>query len=117
MADYKTVPLKVCAFVTGGVTMVVNATLKVDGKTSPSGQAELADVHVSQQCAQLRAQKKTGVATLRLAFSAAPFVGNGEFEVTFRLEHPALPEDPLEFVRVGKVEGGPDNFIETIELL
>ena len=117
MGDYRTTPLRICAFSTGGADVDVSATLLVDGQTTQEGDTTLVNVHVDRKCAELRARKKGGkVAKVRLLYTVVPLVGNGEFEVAVEFTHPDIPGSPLEIIRTGDVGSEPKNLSKTFVL-
>ncbi|MBL0093527.1 MAG: hypothetical protein IPP50_15040 [Piscinibacter sp.] len=116
MSNYRNPPLRVCASATGGADVDVSATLMLDGKTSQAGDATLVDVHLGEKCADLTAHKSSGDATLRLIYVVVPLVGNGEFEATVELSHPAIPNSPRRITKTGDASDGPKTFSLTFRL-
>lgn len=116
MANYKQVPLKVCASATGGADVDVSATLFVDGKTQQPGDATMTDVHRGRECVDLEAHKSSGKAVLRLIYVAVPLAGNGQFSATVELSHPAIPNSPRTITKNGNVAGGPKTFSLSFQL-
>jgi hypothetical protein len=116
MADYRSTPLEVCAFATGGADVDVSATLFIDGRTSQEGDQTMVDVHQGEQCVELTGRKTGGKAQLRLIFVVVPLVGNGQFEAQIRLTHPAIPGSPRTFTKKGNAPGGPKPFSMTLNL-
>ena len=116
MADYKSTPLSLCASSTGGADVDVSATLLIDGTTTQPGDVTLTDVHKGRKCADLTARKVSGRATVRFIFVVVPLVGNGEFEVTVELSHPAIANSPRIITRTGDAAKGPKTFVKTFLL-
>ena len=117
MANYRNIPLKICASSTGGADVDVSATLFVDALADAAGDTTLVNVHESKKCASLKARKSSGAATLQLVYVAVPMAGNGQFEVTVELTHPAIEGDPFSFTKRGNAPPGqPKTLIETYEL-
>ena len=117
MANYRDTPLKICASSTGGADVDVSATLFVDRLADAGGDTTLVNVHESKKCASLVAHKASGAATLQLVYVAVPMVGNGQFQVTVELTHPAIEGDPFFFTKSGNApKGEPKTIVETYEL-
>lgn len=102
MPDYHQTPLRITAHSTGGADVDVSATLFVNDVADPDADTTLVDVHRSAKTDSIRAGQ-SGATKLRLLYAVVPLVGNGEFEVTITLEHPALPQGRLSFTKTGEV--------------
>jgi hypothetical protein len=106
MSDYRTLPLKICAFATGGADVDVSATLFVDDSTTQEGDTTLTNVHQARQCATVRARQTDGEVKLRILLAVVPLAGNGDFAVQIELDHPNIPGTPRHFSIVGTVPDG-----------
>lgn len=115
-ADYKTNPLRVCARATGGADVDVSATLFVDDEAIQDGDVTLVDVHKKRKCAAIVAGSDSGDAVLRLIFIVVPLAGNGEFEVTVEISHPAIDGSPRVIKRTGNAPNEPKAFVLKFKL-